>query len=628
MSASSSPCSSSSSSFPLCSRARLPRLRGRFLFLKKKEDTNTINVTCSATLDASEEDVFSEREREGGEKRRGTEIEEEEEDISDVSEISPKRIQKKIERAQTLGECLDLVDMYSTFLDGIHVASLYNKVADFVSGERRRRRRGVELEGEGEEEEEERRREESLAHLGELVKLRLPWMNSRSLSVVANACGKLMQKQKQKRMSEEILGHIRHRVNAQLAGFTSRDLENIFWAHGKLRVRLSVEEMDAWLDRLSLGADQMSAKSLVNLLYTCQRLRYRPQPGVMAVLAGCIAENHVSSMGLMSLINVLSSFAHLQKDASAEIVDCINLVTSSITARLEHHSTSSGSGSTATLNLRNVANVIWSFAELQYYPPERVLHLLDRSAAPLIEKEGNPLVLNTYLRACHRLARKPSLDVLEGALAVTEKSFLSMHKSFRRREEGGGGGGLRETSRLIKSLIMLSYEVPQDYLSSLEKGLCEAGFDAVSLHDSLWSFATSGHKVGDDFRTKAVRFFERNAEEIRIGPLCRIFWSMTLLDVSLEDPEVMDRIVALYWQEGRKTSHSVGLLLWAMRTQGFDVDEEMLRRAKDHARRNWDLMTPTEILYMIDVLSSCEGLLEDEAWLQSALTRARTFVIR
>ncbi|QDZ20880.1 hypothetical protein HOP50_04g34070 [Chloropicon primus] len=514
-----------------------------------------------------------------------------------VTAHSPRNIQGRIARSQSVGSCLEIVEVYSTFLDDVHVSSLYNKVADL--------RRGRKGGGVG---------REALEHLSELVKLRLPSMNTRSLSTVANACGKMGNFEGWCVDDAVcILGHVRARVNASLGDFTAVDIENVLWAHGKLGIRLHPEELDSWYCRLSETVGDLPVKSVVSLLYTCQRQRYRPPPAVMSAL-GRAAEALVPEMSLKCLTNVLSSLAHLQSD---EMQDSVFAVTASISRELEK------SGGRSSMNLRNAANVLWSFAELQYYPPDKVLRLLDGKVLALLQSErGGAFVLNTYLRACHKLARKPHEGILEASLAVISEGFLA----------GSGRDVLRQTCRLIKSLIMLNFEVPVAYLTSLEKSLVatEGALDHVTVHDSLWAFATSGYSIGGEYESRATRYVEDHAfDGLKRGALCRMIWSMTILRVPLKDSSLLDGIAACLSEDANWVSHSFGLLLWAMRDQGCEVDPAALRRAKAHTSMNWDSMTPTEILYSMDVLSSVDLVdASDGAWLTPALQRARTFVIR
>jgi hypothetical protein len=560
------------------------------------------------------------------------------------SAVSPRRLQSMISRAQTVEACLDVVKVYSKFLDDVHVASLYNRVAEL-----KRAKRGGGGGG-GDDGVSELVFNETFKHLVELVKLHLRSMNPRSLSTVANACGKLKHCD-----CDIILSHIRHRVNNSAGGssglrdFSAKDLENIIWAHGKLKLRLPEGELDEWLGRLSENTETLNARSLTQLLYSCQRLRYKPGGDTMATMAALI-QSHAPKMSLKALANVLSSLAHLQ---SLQMVDSIELLTTCISQRFEeiaeeeeeelmtsshrkHRKSISHSGG-GRFNLRNIANVLWSFAELQHYPPEKLLDTLDQVAAPLVEAEGNPLVLNTYLRACHKLARKPRGEILEGTLVVISKTFETTFPrrggDFSNEEEGGeeeakAGADLRETCRLIKSVIMLNQEVPREQLGDLERGLCDLGFDDVTLHDALWSFGTSRFGVSEDFKGRAMDYFEANIQRFRTGAYCRILWSLTILDICLRDqaPMLLERFGG---EAQLKISHSTGLLLWAMKGHGCAVPKKILDGTKRHCSLNWDSMTPTEILYTIDILSHYDMVdATDATWMQPALNRARTFVIR
>ena len=542
-------------------------------------------------------------------------------EASTAARACPRSTQRAIGKAQTVRACLELVEAHSTFLDDVHVASLFNRVADL-------RRFGAGAPAGAAE-------EASLGHLIELVKLRLPSMNPRSLSTVANACGKLSFAEGEShhdRAAVHILGLIRARVNASLTDFTALDLENVVWAHGKHKVRVSPEELDVWFWRLGETIECLSTRGLVSLLYTLQVLRYRPHSEVLAALGRATAL-HAPAMSLRDLANVLSSLAHLRRSRSCalELTQPTAAVTRAISDKLEaaRDKSARSGGRGPGLNLRNIANLLWSFALLQCYPEEEVLVLLDELAAPLMgSREATPLVVNTYLRASHKLARKPADRVLESALALVGKTL--------------GEGDLKQACRLVKSLVMLNFEVPRDYLGAMEAGLVAAsgegegavavGLDPVTMHDALWALATAGFEISPDYRELALRFAEEKAETFRTGPGCRIFWSMAMLGIPLDDESegpggLISRMGM--WEDGRRVSHSVGLLLWAMRSQKMLVRSDHLERAKAHVERNWDVMTPTEILCLVDVLFG-EGAIDadDADWIANALNRARTVVIR
>jgi hypothetical protein len=66
-----------------------------------------------------------------------------------------------------------------------------------------------------------------------------------------------------------------------------------------------------------------------------------------------------------------------------------------------------------------------------------------------------------------------------------------------------------------------------------------------------------------------------------------------------------------------------------MKGHGCAVPKKILDGTKRHCSLNWDSMTPTEILYTIDILSHYDMVdATDATWMQPALNRARTFVIR
>ena len=107
---------------------------------------------------------------------------------------------------------------------------------------------------------------------------------------MANACGKLRGRDRAAADAVGVLAHVRGRANASLPDFSCVDLENVLWAHGKLGLRLHPEELDSWYTRLAEDCPgRLSEKSLVSLLYTCQRQRYRPPGAVASVLASEIA---------------------------------------------------------------------------------------------------------------------------------------------------------------------------------------------------------------------------------------------------------------------------------------------------------------------------------------------------
>ena len=523
--------------------------------------------------------------------RRGTSLE------------SPRSIQRRIARCQTLSEAFGLLEAHSTFLDDVHVASLYNRVSDLLRRSSRQQSSA-----------------EALEHLSELVKLRLSSMNTRSLSTVANACGKLRGRDRAAADAVGVLAHVRGRANASLPDFSCVDLENVLWAHGKLGLRLHPEELDSWYTRLAEDCPgRLSEKSLVSLLYTCQRQRYRPPGAVASVLASEIARL-APAMTPKALANLLSSLAHLRSD---EMLEPVKLVTALLSRDLEA-SAERGAGGATAMNLRNVANVLWSFAELQFYPQGRVLDCLDRRVLRLLgEGDGGALALNTYLRACHKLARRPNEMLLESSLEVVSEGLRKVAAA-----EGAAGDMdmLAQTCRLVKSLAMLNFEVPAGYLSSLERCLVLEGLDHVTAHDSLWTFATAGHAAGGEYKSMATVFVEEGAVGLKRGSLCRMLWSITMLGIPLKDSGLPERVLCWVEENSGWTSHSFGLLLWAMREQGREAGEVLLRRAKEHVRVNWDAMTPTEILYSVEVLGEELGA-EDAAWLVPALQRARTFVL-
>lgn len=495
------------------------------------------------------------------------------------SAVCPKRIQHKIGAVKTADACLDIVDVYAKFLDDVHVSSLYNKVADFCLSKQI--------------DKEALTSDERFKALGRLVKRRLHSMDSRSLSTVSNACGKLQHCD-----CDIILSFIREKVNGNIGQFSVRDLENIVWAHAKLKLWLPSAELDMWFLHISHKLRNRDSKYASKLLYSCQKLHYKPTESTLAVLLQPIEDN-MAELSPVDLIHVLCSLAHFRYPSSLPTVE---LITRRIENKLEIEM---GKHRKVKCNMLNISNMLWSYSKMNFHPGSKLLALTDSLVSTFTTAKVKPYEISTYLRACSKLSWCPADDILASLLPLMEASLDSSE--------------VKDTVGLLKSMAMLNVRPPERALNKLQDQLLHSIklSESKLLEDSLWVFAKMHYPINEMLEEQTLQILERQCSNIRASSLCRMTWSLAILNTNLDDL-LLDHIVQTWDNECATSCHSAGLLLWSCKMNNFEVDPEIHLRISNHLKYNNHAMTSGEVLFAIDSLP--KYLIErDEPWFFEAI---------
>ena len=392
--------------------------------------------------------------------------------------VCPRRIQRKLRASETPEACLEVASLYHVFLDDVHAATAYGRVAELALRARAPGAEAARLVS-----------DERFVALGGLVKQRLHTMGPRSLSTVANACAKLRHAD-----CDVILSCIRTKVTASPWRFSPLDIENVLWAHAKLRLGLPGPEVDLWLAEIARRPTHLTSKAAVNLLYACQRLTHPPPPDVLDMLLAALRPD---AMRLIDLINALSSLAHLaDRLATPRGHSALSAVLGGIEERLEAGSED------AYVSLLNLGNLVWSLSRMPHLASPRLLASVDALLCVRAQHSTREQArtLTTVLLAFHRFGWLPSQQTV-AALEPLVWAALGMSPSPR-----GGAGGLRARAKLLRACALLDLEVPSATLGEIETMVMLTSDNKV-FSDVARSFGRLRYVPGEGFKAREAALF-------------------------------------------------------------------------------------------------------------------------